>query len=768
MSKVAKTVGIIAGVVALSIALPGVGTALGLSAATTATVASVASAISAAAMAVSQATMKPPDMRGTINEVMIGSNMPVPYAVGRTYVGGNKVYEDSANTNNYDRTQIFVYSHAGPIEEFQALQADFTTIAFSTSAGGLIAGVAAGYYGADGGYLWADSRKGLRPDTALAAFAGRAAFRDWGASHKLSGMACASVTMEFDEDGKRWSSGIPQWGMVGKWVKAYDPRLDGTYPGGSGPQRWADEATWTWTENPALHALAYARGRFMNGKKVVGAGLAREAILVDRFVTMANLAEANGWTCGGVVYEAPGLNKWDNLKRFLAAAAAEPVWVGGMLGLRLSAPVTPLDTISADDLADGPIEIKAMRSWHERMNTVVPRYRSEAHKWDYVQAEAVTATTYVTEDGETKTQEIQFDLVQDKDQAAELAAYAIVNGREFSVSLTVKPRLMAFRPGEALELDIPEAGLNGQAAVITARRIDPATGMISLTLDSETSAKHAFALGRTGTAPPTPTIYSPEEIDEAVSGGNTGIYTIDDLPAASVTADHAGTVAAGQLPRVVQARLRQGAQDVTTDAAWSLSTDSGSISASIGAGTGAITITALGSSSVLTATAQVAGVAKSRKLEVIKQVGAPPAGGGGGGSTASDSTFEPTSSATMVQISGDLEPTVGPLGEVVLSAPLNIYTSNDPPVGDFPVYGIWREWNGAAWIDVGSEVASSLHASVAYEDPSFIAYPGTVTVNPPTITGRTPGAVPRFALFARNDSGTRARTFSGTASAVGR
>lgn len=528
MSKPLRTVAIIAGVVALTFAIPGVGTAIGasigvsISAGTAATIAAVASATAAVASAGAQALQKPPDMRGTVSQVLIGANMPVIYGIGWSLLGGALVYDKSANgPDNYDRTQIIVYSAAGPVEQLESLNADYSLIGFP-AVGGRLEGVASGFYGADGGYLWINSRLGTRPDTALTAPAGRAAFSQWGADYKLSGYAAASLTMEFDEDGVRWASGIPQWGMIGKWVKIYDPRLDSTYPGGSGPQRWADEATWEWSENPALHALTYARGRFVGDVKIVGAGIPQAAIDTAKFVELANICDANGWKAGGALYEGPGLSKWDNLKRVLHAAAAEPVWAGGMLTVKISAPRVALDTIVAADLADPDVSVRVMRNWKDRHNTIVPRYRSPDHRWEYVQAAAVQNATYLAEDGEEKTDEVQFDLCQDVDQAAQLAAYTLSNRREFGpITLRVKPRLIGYQVGDALDLDLGELladdALGTQLAVIVARTVDPAGGAISLTLESETTAKHAWALGRTGVAPPTPTILTPEEVNEVVN-----------------------------------------------------------------------------------------------------------------------------------------------------------------------------------------------------------------------------------------------------------
>jgi hypothetical protein len=138
-------------------------------------------------------------------------------------------------------------------------------------------------------------------------------------------------------------------------------------------------------------------------------------------------------------------------------------------------------------------------------------------------SDAVTSSTYPTEDGETKTKEMQYDFCQDVDQGAQLAAYDLADGRELGPwQIPCKPEFMVFRPGEAGTVKLSEIldddGLADQLCVITGRTVDPATGSVLLVLETETTAKHAFALGQTGVAPPTPTIIAPEDLDEAVSG----------------------------------------------------------------------------------------------------------------------------------------------------------------------------------------------------------------------------------------------------------
>jgi hypothetical protein len=495
MSKALRVVAMVASIAAI---IPGPHQPI---AAAVATVASIGATI----------TQKKPPARGNTSQIMIGANLPMPYTIGRTYVGGallhDVAYGGTVNdVPNPYRSMVIDWSGGGPVEEIEAFQADFETVPFSS-------GAATSYYA---GFMWLAQQLGATPEAA--ALAGpHGAIPQWGASYKLSGHAAGLVTLNFDKKGKRYASGVPQFGAILKGALAYDPRLDSSYPGGSGSHDFDDESTWEYSEDPALHALAYARGRYHNGKKVIGCGFPANAIDIAAFVELANICDTNGWKVGGTLYE-PG-SRWDNLKRILEVAAAEPVFVGALLSVKFSAPKVALDTITADDLADGQYVVPAMKTWRDRKNGLVPKYRSEDHKWEMVQSDLVTVPEYVTEDGEEKEEEYPLELCQDKDQAAQVSAYALVNGREFGpIVLPCKPRLAEYVPGEALDIDIPELGLNEQLCVITGRSIDPATAIVTLTLESETTAKHAFALGQTGTAPPTPTITTGEDMDAIIDG----------------------------------------------------------------------------------------------------------------------------------------------------------------------------------------------------------------------------------------------------------
>lgn len=491
MAKVAKAIGTVAGVVAM---IPGPWQPI---AAAVAIVANVGASLLA----------KKPAARGTVNNILIGAEVPSPYLMGRTYSGGILRYDNAwggkvGKVQNPYRAMVMVYSVAGPVEGLEGVYGDFSSIPIS-------AGAATGYYA---NFLWIDSQLGARPESneLQAHWAGRPG---WSSTSKLSSKAAISWSLLFDKDGKRFASGVPQLGAIWQGVKVYDPRLDSTYPGGSGSHRIDDETTWAYSDTPALHALAYAYGRYVEDVKVMGIGMPSDGIDIAAFVAGANVEEDNGWKVGGVVFEPD--DRWQNLKDICAAGSAEPVFAGGRLSYKQDAPRVSLATINGDDLAGEGVTVREMQTWRDRLNTIVPKYRSEAHKWEYVTADAVANSTFITDDGEEKVREIQFNLVQDKDQATQLAGYRLMNGRERTIQLTLKPEFRFYQPGDMLTIDIPEANLDEQDAVMVSRTIDPATLTVSAVFMGETASKHTYALGLTGAAPVEPDIIPPEDRDNA-------------------------------------------------------------------------------------------------------------------------------------------------------------------------------------------------------------------------------------------------------------
>ncbi len=490
MSKALRIVGAVAGLVSTVAAfIPG-----------GQLVSAIAAGVSAAANIGSQLTAKPPAAKGQVNESIIGANNPLPYLMGRSYSGGVQVWDTGYGgtvdkvANPYRFTPV-IYSCAGPLQGLEAVQLDFETVPFSGNA-------ATGYYA---GFLYRTSQLGQSPEAAALVPQWSGA-PGWGTAYKLSGFAAIGWSFKFDKKGKIFVQGVPQKGAIWLGVRVYDPRLDSTRPGGSGSHRINNEATWTYSTNPALHALAYAYGRRQNGIRIFGVDLGDSVIDIAGAAAWANVCDANGWTLGGTIYE-PG-SKWDNLKRICETGACVPVLASGMLRWHYQAPRVALDTITRDDLHGPGRSVQIVQPWASRVNTMVARYRSEAHQWGYPQIDAVSVGAFVTADGGAKREERQFDLVLNADQAAELLLYDLYGRRESGpFVIPCKPRLARFRPGDALNIAADcELWPTDQLAIVTKRGVDPMTNCPTLELIGETSAKHIAILGAAAVVVAGPTL----------------------------------------------------------------------------------------------------------------------------------------------------------------------------------------------------------------------------------------------------------------------
>jgi hypothetical protein len=430
---------------------------------------------------------------------------PIPYAVGRTATAGNEVFGDVAGPNNIYLSYATVLSGAGPIDSYESFLVNDAAITFGTDAG----------EGASGFYqnrMWRRTQLGASPESGYlhwtatgtkdtpADHSGQPG--SWGSAHKLSGYAADFWGLQYNTTA--YSGGQPKRLVVAKWVKVYDPRLDSTYPGGSGPQRALNESTYAWSENPYLHALTWLLGRVQNGKRILGVGAPIAMIDVAAYVEGANVADANAWKCGGVVYSTD--DKWEVLKAFLQAGGGKPMRLGARISCLVNTPRVSLATLTGADVV-GQAVITGTQSRRTRKNTIWPKYREEAQGWEVVTTDTpVQVASYVTEDGGVvRSIEVEYKLVQQSTQAGQLARYDIEDGREFApVVLPCKPRWMGYKPGDVITVTEPELGLSGQDMLILKRDRDPLTMVCTLTMRSETSAKHAYALGQALSAPSTP------------------------------------------------------------------------------------------------------------------------------------------------------------------------------------------------------------------------------------------------------------------------
>lgn len=471
---------------------------------------------------------------------------PISGVMGRFGIGGGQLHANVWGKDNLYLSFAVALS-LGPIQSIESFTANGTAVTFPNAQG--LAAATEPYINK----MWQTNRLGLPTDAYLSpptgVSDGSPAMTEWTSFHTLPSFAHVFWTMKNNSKREGYQNGVPAplWTLLG--MKVWDPRLDSTYPGGVGTQRRTDWTTWTYSANPYLHALAWVRGhhKLVSGgtidltKRLAGVGAPDASIDIAAFVEGANVADTNTWAIAGEWTTAD--DKWQTLAAMLQAGGGVPISQGAQISCMVETPRTSLMTITGADIV-GSVSLNVMASRRDRPNTVIPRVRLEAHKFEEVALGAVTSATYVTEDaGESRVIETPYRFVCLAKQGAELAGYGLANTREtLKGSIPCKPYLLGLQAGDAFTVTEPELGLSAQKFVVLRRSFDPLSAVVTLDVRSETDAKHAWALGRLADAPASPSLTAPALVPTTPA---TADWTITARPAETSGIQQPGLIVTG-------------------------------------------------------------------------------------------------------------------------------------------------------------------------------------------------------------------------------
>lgn len=271
---------------------------------------------------------------------------------------------------------------------------------------------------------------------------------------------------------------------------------------------------------------------------------------------------------------------------------------------------------------------------------------------------------------------------------------------------------------------------------------------------------------------------APAATDSSIEAGADVTSVIEGLSDIIIKCDHTGAPLTGQLTRSEQFRLIRNGSVVTSGITWTYTVLSGGING-VTSASGAQAISGGGAVFLDTASVQnaetrveisaVKGSVTRKKVVGVRKENAPPPTGGssGGGSSASDFSFASFNSTSMAVISDELVLTTGSSAtSVALVANLTIDSAGTAAGGE--TYAIFQWWNGSAWVDVGSEVASDPDLSRFNEPPWQTGQTGEIAINT-SKTGLSSSTEYKFRLLARRSSGASAITYTvtGSCSATG-
>lgn len=449
------------------------------------------------------------ETRATEFSYKVDAGLPIPF--GRVPYAGDVNYRVAYDATNRYQSIFATLAASGPIKSIVSFAADDELTSFDVTYGKATNGL-------HQDNMWLQTKLGTQPQDALTSPTGPGAgiaAPDWGTDHKQSGRAVYCLTMFENSKFSEYPGGIVRPLFVLEGVYGWDPRLDSTWPGGSGTCDIEDPSTWVWIDNPGIAALNWIIGRWeglsasyspdrygvpYDCSIVAGLGASLEGVDVEAYINAANVADANGWTVAGVPTSTE--DKYEVLTKLLQAGGAEPARIAGKISCIVhTEEVASALTVTAADTA-GPVEVAFARSRLDRRNTGIPRIWSEDHNWERTPLAPVTDSAWVTEDGGERSRGIDLHYVSDADQGAQLAYYALANAREpISGVVPFKPHMRRIAPGDCFTWSVPGYPLDGVKVKCLKRTYDPMTGEVKITFRQETDAKHAAALALTGTTP---------------------------------------------------------------------------------------------------------------------------------------------------------------------------------------------------------------------------------------------------------------------------
>lgn len=776
MGKILKFIGF----VALAIFAPPIAGAIGLGAAATATLTSalVAIGISGALSTAASLLLGPKTPQSQLSRLNVSLDVGAPRKAvfGTTAMNLDLRYHEASGTNQeYIDYIICVAAH-----KVKSIDQIYFEEKLAWSASG---GVTSKYTG----YLTVNVREEGTSANTIAINGGT----KWGSSCRLTGCAYVHIRIKRTGNSKKTESplvnGLPtRVTIIGEGAPMYDPRLDSTVPGGSGSHRANDQSTWgTYTDpddcdNLALSLLWWLLGWKINGKLSIGCGVPPERIDMESFITAANICDesvtlAIGGTQkryrgSGTASDADG--RIDICNVFLSCMNGTLRDNNGKLSL----------TVMKNDLADyelsftdedivGKFEWNQTRGLTDTYNVARGRYvdpsvNSLYQMVDYPEVRIDSL------DGIERVTTINLPYVEDGRRAQRIAKQVLqrnqYRGTFSSVFLT---KALGCAVGDVVRLSFTPLGWSNKLFRVISQEIR-FDGLVPMTLVEENAAIYAWdAEDSTPVTPTAPTIYDPLNNPFILGISQVGARHEPGDTSLSFTANYAGVLDAGQLPKNLVFKRMQLTTDVTADATWAIDSQGGITGGTVTVADGIVTIPSgvtIPASTEILVSSDYDGVVIVSRIAVTRTNGAAPPGTSGG-TTVSDSTFTSVSGNTLSAISDMMTVKTGTGGQLDFSAPLSIYAPAASPDGTFGAVGQWRYRPvSGSFSDAGTQADEIFSATVEFESGVYFAGAGYIDISA-TVTGLSASTDYEVQLFAARDSAipTKTLSFGGTASVTG-
>lgn len=359
---------------------------------------------------------------------------------GRTRLGGTIVHMESTSSNKYLHFVIAVTGHE--IDAFETVYFNDEVVSLDGSGFGYSGKARIKFkYGTDDQTAFSD----LVAESSVG----------WSANHRLRGIACAYVRLEFDQD--RFPNGIPNISFLIRGKKVYDPR----------------SATTVWSANPALCLNDY----LTNTRYGLGATYADE-IDSTALIAAANICdELVALDAGGTEkrYEAHGVistanTSQDIIPNLLSAMAGKAIFTSGKWRILAGAYAAPVLSFDENDLRGG-FRVQSLVSRRENFNCVKGIFSSKVNNYIVTDFPPIISSTFIAQDsGETVYRNIELTLTTSASMAQRLAKIELLKARQqITVTLPLKMQGLQANVGDIIQVNNTRMGwVNKNFEVVSA------------------------------------------------------------------------------------------------------------------------------------------------------------------------------------------------------------------------------------------------------------------------------------------------------------
>ncbi len=355
-------------------------------------------------------------------------------------------------------------------------------------------------------------------------------------SDRFEGVACAIVTLQYDQD--VFPSGVPGISAVIRGARVFDPRTSSTQ----------------WSENPGLIARDWSL-------YASGGGCVASEINEPSFLAAANACDvvtgfalpSGGpvvlplYQCGIVI--PLNANPDEALSEICEAMAGQWGWAGGRLSVRAGVYRAPVASITEDWITSAEaIDVTPAAPTGEAINILRPTYADAAQGYVQTPGPEVRADTYVAADGRELVQELQLGGVTRSVHAQHVCGVLLREAREaLTLKLPCNLRAYGLELFDVVSVTLPRFGWAAKLFEVVGWRFS-LTGGVMLTL-RETAAA----------------IYTPEPVFDLINTSpNTGLPRPEAPPAITGLAATSGGVA--QIDGSSLARIRVSWNPIASEA----------------------------------------------------------------------------------------------------------------------------------------------------------------------------------------------------------